>query len=138
MADDISGMSVEVCLLQILSEMLRSGEISVRSKPLWVNKAKEILHDQFAEKQSLIELSHSLGIHPVHLSRDFPKYFRCSLGDYLRKLRIEKSLSLLTDKKYSLTQVSFECGFSDQSHFTRCFKEIIGINPLAYRKLYFS
>ncbi len=81
------------------------------------------------------KLSDTLNIHPAHLSREFSKYFQCGLGQYIRKLKIEKSLSLLSNKKNSLTDISFECGFSDQSHFIRCFKEMIGISPQAYRKI---
>jgi AraC family transcriptional regulator len=50
-------------------------------------------------------------------------------------MRIEKSLSLLPDKNLSLTEIAFDCGFADQSHFLRCFKQITGNTPSAYRKL---
>lgn len=70
----------------------------------------------------------------MHLSRDFHKYFHCNLGEYLRELRVEKSLKLLNEYE-SLSEVALECGFSDQSHFIRCFKENIGVTPLKYKNL---
>jgi transcriptional regulator GlxA family with amidase domain len=93
------------------------------------------LRDSYAEKLSLRNLSNELNIHPVHLSRGFPKYFRCTFGEYVRKIRVEKSLSLLPNKNLSLTEIAFNCGFADQSHFLRCFKQINGITPSDYRKL---
>lgn len=133
--DNATGLSIQHLLLQVLAKLSGLQEQSSKSKPLWVKNIKAILHDQFSEKLSLTDLSNSLNIHPVHLSRDFSKYFHCSIGEYIRKLKIEKALSLLSEKERSLTAISFSCGFSDQSHFIRCFKEIVGINPLAYRRM---
>jgi AraC-like DNA-binding protein len=134
--DNTTPLSLQGLLLQTLAGLQRKQETSIKSKPLWVTKVDEILNEQFSEKLTLIDLSNTLGIHPVHLSRDFSKHFHCGLGDYIRKLKIEKSLSLLLNKKNSLMDITFECGFSDQSHFIRSFKEITGITPLAYRKFF--
>jgi AraC family transcriptional regulator len=127
--------SIQVTLSEIFGHMLRVKRIEHNARPLWVKKLKEILHDSYAEKLSLANLSNELNIHPVHLSRDFRKHFHCTLGEYVRKVRVEKSLSFMPDKNRSLTEIAFACGFADQSHFLRCFKQIIGINPYAYRKL---
>src|SRR5882757_6306999 len=133
--DGTTSLSVQSLLLQLVEQMRHDNKISAQKKPLWVNKIREVLDNKFADNLSLTDLSTNLGIHPVHLSRDFPKYFHCNLGHYIRKLKIERSLSLLSQKSNSLSAITFECGFSDQSHFARCFKEINGMNPLEYRKL---
>jgi AraC family transcriptional regulator len=122
-------------LVETFGQMLRARQTARRAKPLWVKKLKEILIDGCAEKLSLVNLANELNIHPVHLSRDFSKHFHCTFGEYVRKVRVEKSLSFLPNKNLSLTEIAFECGFADQSHFLRCFKQINGINPSAYRKL---
>ncbi|WP_225875451.1 MULTISPECIES: helix-turn-helix domain-containing protein [Chryseobacterium] len=106
-----------------------------KKKPNWVSELNNILNDQFSDSLSLDYLSKQLHIHPVHLSRDFSKYFNSGLGEYIRKIKIQKSLKLISQKKLDLTAIAFECGFSDQSHFTRCFKEINGITPSQYRKI---
>ncbi len=59
-----------------------------------------------------------IGVHPVTISKYFPRYFSCTLGEYMRKLKIEKSLSLIKSPGNSLTNVAYACGFFDQSHFT--------------------
>lgn len=134
--DNVAMLSIQDFLLQALGQLLRLEKDSQNSNPLWVKKLREILHDEYAEKHSLQELSKELNIHPVHLSRDFSKYFYCNLGEYIRKIRVEKALSLLSNKQIPLTQIAFECGFADQSHFARCFKEIKGVNPSQFRKLF--
>lgn len=134
--DNTTPGAIQSLLLETFS-LLKSDQIfHTRRKPSWVKKVHELLREKCSERLSLNDLASDLGIHPVHLSRNFPKYFHCSLGEYVRKLKVEKSLALLANKKYSLTQVAFECGFSDQSHFIRCFREVTGINPLAFRRLY--
>ncbi|MES2773104.1 MAG: helix-turn-helix transcriptional regulator [Bacteroidota bacterium] len=133
--DTATTLSVQGLLLQLLSGMQQVEETALKGKPLWVRKIPEILHDPSAENITLSRLAALLGVHPVHLSRDFSRYFHCGFGDYFRKQKIIKSLDLLAVKKHSLTGIAFECGFADQSHFTRCFREHMGISPLSYRKM---
>lgn len=132
--NDISFESAVNQLLLNLFSQLNLQKESTEKKPIWVRHINEILHENFTEKLSLAELSRAADIHPIHLSRDFHKYFHCNLGDYIRKLKLNKSLELLSHPN-SLTDIAVECGFSDQSHFIRCFKENIGITPLKYRNL---
>ncbi|MEJ7678356.1 MAG: helix-turn-helix transcriptional regulator [Segetibacter sp.] len=74
-------------------------------------------------------------MNPSYLSREFSKHFNnLSFGEYIRKLRIEKAIELMRQNKYSLTEVAYLTGFSDQSHFTRIFKQHTGKSPSAYKK----
>lgn len=133
-----SQLSIQMLLLETLAKMLRNNQTKSNKKPTWVSEINMIMNDQFSDNLSLDYLSKTLNIHPVHLSRDFSKYFNSSFGEYIRKLKVEKSLELISQKKLDLTAIAFECGFSDQSHFTRCFKEINGINPSEYKKILFG
>lgn len=134
--DGETSLSIHSLLLEVISAMSHTREPAGKTEPRWVKTARELLQEQGSEAPSLQDLSRALGIHPVHLSRQFPKYFHCHLGQYLRKVKVEKSLALLPNQNYSLTEIGFECGFTDQSHFIRCFKEAMGITPLAYRRLF--
>ena len=134
--DNASALSISGLLLQTLSQMFRNT-VPDHKKPLWVAQVQELMNDRFTDTLTLDHLSAASGIHPVHLSRDFPKYFHCSFGEYLRKLRVARSLALIFHKNMALTQIALECGFADQSHFTRCFKEQNGITPSEYRKILF-
>lgn len=105
--------------------------------PDWVNELKAIIQDQIDTNLSLklTDISNELKINPSYVSREFSKYFEdLSFGEYIRKLRIEKVTDLLQNTKYSLTEIAFLTGFSDQSHFTRVFKQQFGIKPSEYRK----
>lgn len=135
--DKTSHLSIQTLLLETLGKMLRENQTKSNKKPTWVSEINQILNDQFLDNLTLEYLSKTLNIHPVHLSRDFSKYFNSNLGGYIRKLKVQKSLQLITEKDQDLTSIAFECGFSDQSHFTRTFKEVNGINPSEYRKILF-
>jgi AraC-like DNA-binding protein len=82
-----------------------------------------------------MELAKKLNIHPVTLSREFPKYYHCSFSNYFRQLRIERSLPMLAKKNMPIHDVAGSCGFSDTSNFIRSFKKWKGVTPDVYRKL---
>lgn len=106
-----------------------------KKTPDWVKKLKEIIQDKIDTNLSLTDISKSLDINPSYLSREFSKHFNnLSFGKYIRKLRIEKAIELIKVSNYSLTEVAYLTGFSDQSHFTRIFKQHTGKNPSAYKK----
>jgi AraC-like DNA-binding protein len=133
--DDVSVIEIE-SLLTNIEDKLSSKRKPVQIKqPHWVGKVKDIICSQFSEKITLDYLAAESGVHPVHLCRDFSKYFHCSLGHYIRKTKIERALVMLANKNISLTEIAFDCGFADQSHFLRCFKQITGTKPSAYRKI---
>lgn len=126
----------EKTLLDVYNKFLKENRKG-REVPEWAKELKEIIQDQIDTNLtlSLKEISQSLNVHPSYLSREFSKYFdNLSFGDYIRKLRIEKSIALLKDPKYSLAEIAYLTGFSDQSHFNRVFKNNTGKTPSAYRK----
>ena len=104
-----------------------------RASTSWIEALKELIH-QTPEKLSLKILSEQLGVHPVHLSRAIPKYLSVNLGEYLRQDKVKQSISFLIDNSYSLTEIAFKSGFSDQSHFTRTFKFYFGMTPKVFKK----
>ena len=106
-----------------------------KKTPDWVRELKEIIQDQIDTNLSLTNISKSLDINPSYLSREFSKHFNnLSFGEYTRKMRIEKAIGLMRTSPYSLTEIAYLTGFSDQSHFTRIFKKHTGQNPSSYRK----
>jgi AraC-like DNA-binding protein len=126
----------ERTLLDVYKKFL-SEKKKTKEAPEWAKELKEIIQDQIDTNLtlSLKEISQSLNVHPTYLSREFSKYFdNLSFGNYIRKLRIEKSIELMKDPKYSLAEIAYLTGFSDQSHFNRTFKLHTGENPSSYRK----
>ena len=125
---------VEQLLLNVFNKFIKQKS-SGKKTPEWVKELKEIIQDQVDTSLNLTEISKSLDINPSYLSREFSKYFdNLSFGEYIRKRRIEKALELIKLNTHSLTEVAYLTGFSDQSHFTRIFKQHTGKNPSAFKK----
>lgn len=130
--DVYSEAAVEMLLLQICEGMQQVRKPSSQKEPPWVAQLKELLREEQAGL-SLKELSETLGVHPVHLSRSIPKYLSGNLGEYTRLQKLKQSLGLLLDPAVKLTTIAHSCGFSDQSHFTRTFKLYFGRTPKSFR-----
>jgi AraC-like DNA-binding protein len=125
---------VDSLLLEVYKKFLKQKK-GIKKTPAWAKELKEIIQDHIDTNLSLQEASKGLKINPSYLSRAFRKYFDdLSFGEYVRKLRIEKSIGLLSDPKNSLSDIAYLTGFSDQSHFTRIFKKNTGKSPSSYRK----
>ncbi|MCZ4223336.1 chromate resistance protein ChrB domain-containing protein [Pedobacter rhodius] len=126
---------VEQLLLQVYQQYLKTDK--GKRAPIWANALKEMIQDQLDTNMtlSLQQASEELEINPTYLSREFSKYFdNLSFGEYMRKLRIDKAIQLMENENYTLTEVAYLTGFSDQSHFNRTFKKQMGYNPSNYRK----
>ena len=66
--------------------------------------------------------------------RDFIKIFDQPPGKWILQRRIRYAANLLHNSDMSVSQVAFESGFEDLSHFSRVFKKMMGINPTDYKK----
>lgn len=125
---------IEGLLLDVYKKFLKQKK---GKEPAWAKELRAIIQDQIDTNLTLglKEVSQMLDVHPSYLSREFSKYFDdLSFGDYLRKLRIERAIELMQNPKYSLAEIAYLTGFSDQSHFNRVFKRMHRKNPSEFRK----
>jgi len=128
---------VEYKLLEVFTRYIAKQKADKKKIPDWALELKEIIQDQIDTNLSLSlkEVSGELNVHPAYLSREFSKHFdNLSFGEYIRKQRIEKAIALLNQLEYSLSEIAYLTGFSDQSHFTRIFKKHTGQSPSYYKK----
>lgn len=128
--DEFSQTSIEMLTFNIFAENIDS-----KNFPVWLKHIVEYLNDNWNQEISLEELANVVNVHPKTISKYFPKYFNCTFGEYRRKIKIEKSLSLIKTRQKSLTDVAYECGFYDQSHFTATFKGLTGFLPKQFQKI---
>lgn len=131
-ADELSNTSVLISLLEMVST---TKALTAKAVPPWVNRLKELLHDEQEHSFTLDELARILGVHQVTISKNFTRYFGCTFGGYLRKLKVERSIGMIKNTRRPLTDIAFACGFADQSHFIRSFKSFTGFVPGAFRGL---
>lgn len=99
----------------------------------WLERACELLRDRFTEPLTITELAREAGVHPVRLARHFRRAYGCTIGQYVRELKVDFAVRELRTGA-SLAAIAQRTGFSDQSHFTRVFKRATGITPGEYRR----
>lgn len=131
--DVFSDCSIKMLLLDLIHTNPETDAKNTR--PGWIKTVAELTRDKWNESLALKDLSEAAGVHPVTISKHFPKYFSCTFGEYMRRLKIERSLYFLKASSFSLTEIAAECGFSDQSHFIRTFKQLTGFLPNNYKKI---
>jgi len=129
--DQHSRIAVE----QLCVELITATPDVRNDYPDWTRKIIEILNDCWDQSWSLAEFSGLLEIHPVTLSKYFSKYFKCTLGEYIRQIKVDRALKLIRSSRLSLTEVAFECGFADQAHFIKTFTLLTGVRPRQYRNI---
>lgn len=133
--DSATPLLVEGILLELFGQMAREATGSPESRsPRWLGTVRDFLHAHYSENLSLDQVAAVAGVHPAHLTRTFRQYFHCTPGDYMRRLRIHHACRLLAISELPLVQIALEVGFANQSHFSRVFKEEMGMTPAAYRK----
>jgi AraC family transcriptional regulator len=93
-----------------------------------------ILRAEYRSPLTLAALAARVGVHPVHLSRTWRRFRGSSLGDALKRLRIEEARRRLAGGREPLAQVALDLGFADQAHFTRVFGRVAGETPGRYRR----
>ena len=54
--------------------------------------------------------------------------------EFLREIRMKRAAQLIETEEYSMAQIAYMVGLNDSHYFSKCFKEIYHVSPLAYRK----
>jgi AraC family transcriptional regulator len=125
---------IDSYVLELL-EAIAGSASGEKSEPQWLRRVKERLHEEFRENLRMTDLASEAGVHPVHLARVFRAYERHTPGDYLQRLRVSAACCLLRDHDYPLALIAAECGFADQSHFTRVFQKFTASTPAKFRRM---
>ena len=82
----------------------------------------------------MTDLAEEVGVHPSHLARELRRTYGVSVGELVRRRRIEYALERLRSNDASLAEIAVDCGFTDQSHLTRSFRRVVGSTPGEYRR----
>jgi len=136
--DSASLIAIEGLVLELLAYCLRMKQEnrSRLKKSEWLFRTKELIHERYDENLSLGRIAAIVGIHPAHLARRFRMEFGLTIGQYIRKLRVQQAIRELTFTDKSVMQIALDAGFYDQSHFTHNFKKQTGETPAALRKIH--
>lgn len=129
-----SELIAEGLVLEMLGHAARADVRTQKVTPAWLDRIVEKLEDEFLEDHTNERLAREAGVHPVHLSRTFRKHYGQSIGGFIKEKRVRYAMLLIEQGHMTLTEIASASGFSDQSHLSRGFKEVVGITPGAFRR----
>ena len=133
--DDWTGLAIEGLAFEVLAVTARSTRrLTVAGPPRWLARVRDRLHDQDRGRLRVVDLAADAGVHPVHLARVFRSHFGTSIGAYARFTRLEWARNAVLRTDRPLAAIAADAGFTDQSHFTRLFRQTYGLTPAAYRR----
>ena len=96
--------------------------------------AVRIINEDFRSKITLSSVAKSLSVTPQYLSSLFKSVLGTGFSRYLSDMRLRCAERLLSESDMPVTEICFECGYGNLSHFLRTFKAATGLTPLEYRK----
>ena len=92
------------------------------------------IETHFADHVSIAAMAVLARLSSTHFNRRFQELLRMTPTNYLRTVRVQAARRLLSTTARTLAVIAHDTGFTDQSHFTRCFRESTGMTPRAYRR----
>lgn len=109
--------------------------ISFQKNDIRLQAPIDYILDHYAENITLDQCAEISKMSKSHFSRQFHAVTGISFREYLIKVRIDNACELLKSiKKINMTEAAIQTGFSNSSYFAKCFKERIGMTPMAYKK----
>ncbi len=123
-------------LASISRDLLTPGDADLRFTGL--AKVIETIQARFSEDLKPAKLAAIAQLSQSQLERRMRKIFKLTTSQFLRKTRIEAAARLLSETNKPIIDIALDCGYSDQSAFTRQFKSTVGMAPGAYRSTYKS
>lgn len=114
--------------------ILGGEDILAAPTGLLVSRAIFYLNQHYREPLSRWKLSEKINASEDYLSRIFHRQIGIPLWDYLNRLRIGRTLSLLRNSGDSIAEIASRAGFQDQAYFCRVFRRVTGLTPGAFRK----
>jgi AraC-like DNA-binding protein len=99
-----------------------------------IYKVKGQILKHLATPPVIKDLAVSAGMSPTKLKRLFRQIFGNSIFSYYQKFRMKEAALLLKEKKLSVSDVGYQLGFTNLSHFSRVFHEHLGMKPKQYSR----
>jgi AraC-like DNA-binding protein len=120
-----------------LEELLarHADDVAAPKRMPAVERARAYLQDRPTQSVTLPEVGAVAGVTISHLVRSFSRAVGLPPRSYHAQVRLARARRLLAEGK-SATWVAYECGFADQSHLSRRFKECHGVTPGAFQAQY--
>jgi AraC family transcriptional regulator len=114
------------------SEALHYGGLAPRK----ARQLTEYIELRLAERLAISEMAGVPGLSRSHFCRAFRATFNQSPRQYIEARRIERAQRLMIETDQSLLQIALACGFNDPAHFSKTFRNAVGLSPSRWRRMH--
>jgi len=116
-------------------EKLAAHVVNMRGLAPWqARKVKEFIEASLDSTIRLRDCASKAHLSASYFSHAFKATFGTTVCHYIRRRRIERAQHLMLWSKEPLSQIALACGFSDQAHYCRVFRAVVGLSPSAWRR----
>ncbi len=95
---------------------------------------KEFIDESLDSRIRLSDCASKVRLSNSHFSRAFKTTFGTTVCRYIRSRRVERAKQLMLHSQQPLSQIALACGFADQAHYCRVFRDVVGTSPNTWRR----
>ena len=121
----------------LLQESQRTSTRHFNKAQSNIESVRDLLADCYQQKLSLESVAQQAGISKFHLIKEFKRCYQLTPHQYQIQQRLNHARAQLK-RGLGAVEIALNCGFHDQSHFTKAFVSAMGITPMAYQKQFFT
>jgi transcriptional regulator GlxA family with amidase domain len=103
-------------------------------QPWQASKVREFIDGSLESKIRLQDCASKARLSASHFSRAFKATFGTTVIDYIQRRRVVRAQQMMLLSDQPLSQIAVACGFADQAHYCRVFRDVIGLSPNAWRR----
>ena len=140
------GLSSLITLLQLFEVLVNSTDYCYLSSPLYmglsqrrdfekINRVYEFVFHHFQEPIKLEQVAQLVNLTPAAFCRYFKQKTRKTFNEYLKQVRIGFACKRLVETSDNISEICYESGYNNLSHFNQQFKQLKGLTPRAYRHM---
>lgn len=136
-------LAIDFQISGLLAQLLSCGVIATASThqqsndvPQIIQSVRLYLQSHFTEKHTLAELGSMFNINPFYLQKQFKRYIGQSPTEFQIFLRASRAKELMRTTRLPIGEIAYAVGIENMGYFTRLFKQLEGMTPQEYRKLW--
>ncbi len=138
-SNDMIRANLKLLLLSILRDTNKRRKrlktpTALRNENTIVGRTLQYIAEHVYDKLSVEIVAKDTGVSASHLTALFRRQMNISPGEYIRRVKLEESKSLIREGKLNFSQIAAILQYSTIHHFSRQFKENFGISPSEYAK----
>ena len=123
-----------VNIMTICASYLTMSNSVTAPRPTVAKLTMRYITENYSKRISISDICTDVGYSKSTVLSAFKKEYSTTINSYLVALRLDHAKKLLTDESVTINEIALNCGFSDQSYFSKVFSAKYGITPTAYRK----